>query len=239
MGTSPNGQRPDRLLAFAGSFDAPPAAMNTLTSPPSAAAPTPQPGPDAKADADADAEKRRIRDTHLSGLLAQAAQGNASAFEAFYDATMAHAQALARRMLPPSDVEDILADAFFQAWRDATRFDPQRGGPVTWLLTIVRSRALDWLRHRRASPEVDAGDEMPDIAGDAPGPETLLAHAQSNSRLQAALVSLSANERWVLGLAYYREMAHSAIAECTGLPLGTVKSLILRAQHKLREQLAC
>lgn len=239
MGTSPNGQRPNRLLAFAGSFDAPPAAMNTSTSPPSAAAPTPQPGPDAKADADADAEKRRIRDTHLSGLLAQAAQGNASAFEAFYDATMAHAQALARRMLPPSDVEDILADAFFQAWRDATRFDPQRGGPVTWLLTIVRSRALDWLRHRRASPEVDAGDEMPDIAGDAPGPETLLAHAQSNSRLQAALVSLSANERWVLGLAYYREMAHSAIAECTGLPLGTVKSLILRAQHKLREQLAC
>jgi RNA polymerase sigma-70 factor, ECF subfamily len=237
MGTSPNGQRPDRLLAFASSFDAPPPAMNTLTSPPSAAAPTPQPGPDAKADADA--EKRRIRDSHLSGLLAQAAQGNASAFEAFYDATMAHAQALARRMLPPSDVEDILADAFFQAWRDATRFDPHRGGPVTWLLTIVRSRALDWLRHRRASPEVDAGDEMPDVAGDAPGPETLLAHAQSNSRLQAALVSLSANERWVLGLAYYREMAHSAIAECTGLPLGTVKSLILRAQHKLREQLAC
>jgi RNA polymerase sigma-70 factor, ECF subfamily len=239
MGTSPNGQRPHRLLALVGSFDAPHPLMNPFTSPPCVPAPAQPPGPHTKADADTDTEKRRIRDTHLNGLLAQAAQGNATAFEAFYDATMAHAQALARRMLPPSDVEDILADAFFQAWREATRFDPLRGGPVTWLLTIVRSRALDWLRHRRASPEVDVGDEMPDIAANAPGPDTLLAHAQSDSRLQAALVSLSANERWVLGLAYYREMAHSAIAECTGLPLGTVKSLILRAQHKLREQLVC
>lgn len=235
----PNGQRPDRLLAFADGL----AALHPAMNPPTSVVPT-SPTPHSRdgathAPPDPEAEARRVRDAHLSELLAAAAQGNASAFEAFYDATMAYAQALARRMLPPSDVEDILADAFFQAWRDATRFDPQRGGPVTWLLTIVRSRALDWLRHRRASPEVDPGDEMPDIAADAPGPQTLLAHAQSNSRLQAALVSLSANERWVLGLAYYREMAHSAIAECTGLPLGTVKSLILRAQHKLREQLVC
>jgi RNA polymerase sigma-70 factor (ECF subfamily) len=186
----------------------------------------------------AEQARRHERDLRLIELLAQAAAGSASAFESFYDATIPHAQALARRMLPMSDVEDILADAFFQAWRELPRFDPARGSPVTWLLTILRSRALDLLRHRRCSPETERSDDVAEPAADAPGPETLLAQTESNDRLHSALAELSPNERWVLGLAYYREMPHAAIASATGLPLGTVKSLILRAQHKLREQLA-
>jgi DNA-directed RNA polymerase specialized sigma24 family protein len=42
----------------------------------------------------------------------------------------------------------------------------------------------------------------------------------------------------VLGLAYYREMTHREVSEATGLPLGSVKSLILRSQAKLRALLA-
>ncbi len=182
-------------------------------------------------------QARDRRDEQLADLLARASAGSASAFEAFYDATLPYAQALVRRMLPSADIEDILSDAFFQAWRELPRFDPERGSAVTWLLTIVRSRALDLLRHRRCSPETEHTDDMPEPSADAPGPETLLSHAQSNEQLHAALASLSPNERWVLGLAYYRDMPHAAISDATGLPLGTVKSLILRGQHKLRDLL--
>jgi RNA polymerase sigma-70 factor (ECF subfamily) len=56
--------------------------------------------------------------------------------------------------------------------------------------------------------------------------------------VHAALARLSPNERWVLGLAYYADLSHREICAQTALPLGTVKSLILRAQAKLREQLA-
>lgn len=186
---------------------------------------------------DAALAARAERNDALAALLHDAAAGNSRAFEAFYDATLAYAHALARRMLRPADVQDVLADAYFQAWREVARFDTKRGAAVTWLLTLVRSRALDLLRHQRASPEVEAA-EPPEPATPSPGPEALLAGMQAGSQLRAALAELSSNERWVLGLAYYRDLSHREICAETGLPLGTVKSLILRAQTKLRERLA-
>jgi RNA polymerase sigma-70 factor, ECF subfamily len=186
-----------------------------------------------------EARQREQRDAGLARMLQAVAAGDALAFEAFYDGTIAYAQALARRMVRPADLDDLLADAFFQVWREAARFDPQRGSAVTWLLTLVRSRALDLLRRQRAAPD---GEVLPEsaaetIADGLPGPDDLLNGAQAGSLLQRALAALSGNERWVLGLAYYREMSHSQISATTGLPLGTVKSLILRAQTRLREQL--
>jgi RNA polymerase sigma-70 factor (ECF subfamily) len=183
-------------------------------------------------------DDRAARDRELAEWLRAAAAGDHAAFERFYDATLGYAHAVARRMLRPADLEDLLADAYFQAWREAPRFDAGRGSPVTWLLTLVRSRCLDLLRHQRASPEVasdDGGhDERP---SHEPGPDQLLDAIESGTRLHAALAALSAHERWVLGLAYWRELTHREICEVTALPLGTVKSLILRAQAKLREQL--
>ena len=187
---------------------------------------------------DAAQAERAERDAMLAGLLAEAAAGNTTAFESFYDATVGYARALARRMVKASDLDDLLADAFFQAWREAARFDPERGSAVTWLLTLVRSRALDLLRRQRATHEVEADtDSQPETASDLPGPDELLGGTQAGTRLHAALALLSSNERWVLGLAYYSDLSHREICEQTGLPLGTVKSLILRAQNKLRAQL--
>lgn len=181
--------------------------------------------------------ERAQRDVELAGLLRAASLGGAGAFETFYERTIGYAHALARRMVKPDDREDVLADAFFQVWREAGRFDPARGSAVTWLLTLVRSRALDLLRHQRAGVPVESADELPDRASDLPGPDELLALARAGSRLHTAMSTLAPNERWVLGLAFFRDLTHQQIADNTALPLGTVKSLILRSQLKLREQL--
>lgn len=184
------------------------------------------------------ADGHAARDRELADWLRAAAAGDHVAFERFYDATLGYAHAVARRMLRPADLEDLLAEAYFQAWREAPRFDPARGSAVTWLLTLVRSRCLDLLRHRRASPEVEGGDGAgDDRPSPEPGPEQLLDAIESGTRLHAALAGLSAHERWVLALAYWRELSHREISEVTALPLGTVKSLILRAQAKLRDHL--
>ena len=177
-------------------------------------------------------------DEPLAACLARAAAGQATAFEAFYDATVGPARALARRMLDAADVPDVLADAYFDAWRQAARYDPTRGSAVAWLLTMVRSRALDHLRWQRRQTVVPAGDALPDLASTEPDPSEQLWQQQAGSRLHAALAGLSVAERWVLGLAYFRDLSHAAIAQATGLPLGSVKSLIGRAQSKLRRQLA-
>jgi RNA polymerase sigma-70 factor, ECF subfamily len=182
-----------------------------------------------------------VRDGHLADLLRAAAGGDARAFEAFYEATVRHAMAVVRRIAGNGLAEDILSDCYFQAWRDANRFDPLRGSALAWLLTIARSRALDRLRQESvrhgghaSAPEFDADASQP---SDNPGPDELLESVETRTRLHAALAHLSASERWVLALAFFRDHSQAEIAALTGLPLGTVKSHINRAQHKLRAAL--
>jgi len=181
------------------------------------------------------------RDEQWAALLQAAAGGDARAFEAFYDATVRYAMAVVRRIAGDGHAEDVVADCYFQAWRNAGQFDAGRGSALTWLLTMARSRALDRLRQETlrhgglaGAPEFDADESQPTLD---PGPDQLLESVEACTRLHTALSQLSANERWVLGLAYFRDRTQSEIATLTGLPLGTVKSLITRAQHKLRETL--
>ena len=182
-----------------------------------------------------------IRDANYAALLQAAAHGDARAFENFYNATVRQAMAVVRRIVGEAYTEDVLADCYFQAWRNARQFDAGRGSALTWLLTMARSRALDRMRQETlrhgglsGAPEFDADSAEAD---GRPGPDALLESVESCSRLHEALAQLSASERWVLALAYFRDHTHSEISTLTGLPLGTVKSHITRGQQKLREAL--
>lgn len=208
---------------------------------------TPMPTPTARPVERLDSDPARAaRDERLAALLAASARGDCAAFEAFYDATFAYARAIARRMLTGSDVDDLLADAYFEAWRTVARYDAGRGSAMTWLLTLVRSRCLDVRRQQRTRPSVGGSDDDlpaagPDADTAADGtldPAQHLWRQQADARLHGALAALSAAERWVLGLAYFRELTHAQIATATGMPLGTVKTHLLRAQQRLRELLA-
>jgi RNA polymerase sigma-70 factor, ECF subfamily len=176
----------------------------------------------------------------LAALLQASARGDAKAFEQFYQRSARSSSALVRRIVGNSLCDDVLADAYFQAWREAARFDATRGSALAWLLSIARSRALDRLRFeklRHADSSGLAVTASEQVQSNAPGPDALLEHLQQNSRLHTAMAQLSASERWVLGLAYYKDLSHSEIAQQTELPLGTVKSHLHRAQQKLRQAL--
>ncbi len=205
--------------------------------PPSPAAPR-APGP-ALPDAPALHEALAQRDAEHAGWLQAAAAGDAQAFEAFYDATLPYARGVARRLLRDADAEDLLVEVYFEAWRRVAQFDAARGSALTWLLARLRSRGIDALRRQAAARDValdeDAADALADGGDD---PAERLWRRQAGAQLQAALAALSPAERWVLGLAYLRECSHREIAEQTGLPLGTVKSHLARAQGKLRLALA-
>ncbi len=179
---------------------------------------------------------RSARDHALAQALGAAAAGDDGAFERFYDATAGYARALARRLLDASEIDDLLAEVYFEAWREAARFDPRRGSAVTWLLMRVHSRAMDVLRKRATQPSV-GGDAAPAPQAADDDPAEHLWRAQTGTRLHRALQALTAPERWVLGLAYFHELTQTQIAGCTGMPLGTVKSHLLRAQTKLRAAL--
>lgn len=143
--------------------------------------------------------------------------------------------AVAGRILDDkADAEEVAADVLWQVWRQAVVFDPARGSVGAWLMTLVRSRAIDRLRARnvRLRPLTGSSSvaEVPDATFD-------LQAAQTRNLVAAALKNLGENERAVLELAYYSDLSQSAIAAKTGLPLGTVKSRIRSALIKLKEAL--
>jgi RNA polymerase sigma-70 factor (ECF subfamily) len=110
---------------------------------------------------------------------------------------------------------------------------------VTWLLVICRSRALDALRARdpamlHESPEeLVAADEVPRESDTL----DLLTALETRNAVRAAVARLSASQRQMIGLAFFRGLTHQEIAQAVGLPLGTVKSQIRRALDALRREL--
>jgi len=174
-------------------------------------------------------------------LLRRMANGDEQALGQLYDRWNAVVHGVVARMLrQPDDVEDVVEEAFWQAWRQASRFDPTRGAVQTWLLTIARSRALDRvrsLRRRREDPlEGDDGQVMTQQT--AEGDPGLDAEASERRTIVvAAMADLPQEQREALELGYFGGLSQSEIAERTGQPLGTVKTRMRLAMQKLRSQL--
>ncbi|HXT15663.1 MAG TPA: sigma-70 family RNA polymerase sigma factor [Gemmatimonadaceae bacterium] len=181
-------------------------------------------------------------------LVRRMQAGDERALGEFYDRWHPVVSALAARMLKSADdVEDVIEETFWQAWRQANRFTAERGSVATWLLTIARSRALDRLRATRRLREdaIDVhGAERHAASGDSDflaAPNDPARDVEQNERrtlVVAALAELPREQREALELGYFGGLSQSEIAERTGQPLGTVKTRMRLAMMKLRERLA-
>lgn len=180
--------------------------------------------------------------------LAAMAGGDESALGALYDATLSRVYGLALRITQRVEAaEEILNEVYMQAWHEAGRYEAARGQVVTWLLTICRSRAVDYLRkHNVLASRVIAGEtdkqtqmrEPLDMTQAEPcDPLDLVDTVERNSALQIALSRLAPQQRQLIALAFFKGMSHQEIAASTGLALGTVKSHIRRGIALLREAL--
>lgn len=169
--------------------------------------------------------------------------GDEQALGLLYDRWEHTVRALAVRIVTDSmEAEDVVEDVFWQAWRQAPRFDAARGGAGTWLLTIARSRALDRLRSLRRSREDSGLDELIESGSDqlasaASDPFEDAERGERSRAVREALQTLPAEQRESLELAYFEGLSQTEISERTGIPLGTVKTRMRLALQKLRERL--
>lgn len=179
----------------------------------------------------------RAADLSRRDLIERIAAGDSEALGRFYDETKRLAYGLALRILRDSlDAEDIVIEAYTQIWRNAGQFRPDRGTPQTWLLTIVRSRAIDRLRSQRTRQALTAPDSGAADQAAAPDPsaEAALIHDERAAQVRAALSQLPEATQKALLLAYFGGKSHSEIASELGEPLGTVKTRIRRGLQALR-----
>lgn len=178
----------------------------------------------------------------LTEWLTATAQGDERAFQQLYAATSSQLYALLLRILrSPERAQDALQDAYVKVWQKADTYAPERGAPLTWLLSIARYRALDVLRRKR--PEV-AMPEEPDMMATLLEDEQALSPLEENENqqsldaIQACLKTLAPQQRDSVLLAYYEGLTHQELSQRMDAPLGTVKSWIRRGLMRLRECLS-
>lgn len=175
----------------------------------------------------------------LQEWIARVVDSDQTALGLLYESLVGQVYGLALRITRRAPLaEEVVQDTFWQVWRQAPRFDPERGSAKAWVMTIARSRALDALR--RIEPnEYELEPETLELieAPDDDIPPDLLVAVQQGHQLHTALASLDSMPRQLVSLAFFRGLSHDEIAEYSGLPLGTVKSHIRRALLTLRHTL--
>lgn len=177
-------------------------------------------------------------------LLGRAALGDERAVGLIYDRYGQMMYAVAYRIVrQPGDAEEVVAEAFAQAWRDASRFEAGRGSVAAWLTVMTRSRALDFVRARsrraRITDSAQRGDPEGTLGMGAPGasPDAGVEVNEREQRVAAAMADLSPPQRAAIELAFFEGLSHSEIAERLNEPLGTVKTRVRLGMQKLRESL--
>ena len=173
------------------------------------------------------------------GLLAQRIRsGDRAALGEVYDRHASAAMAVALRIVADREgAEDLVHDTFVAIWQKIDRFDPARGSLRSWIVTIVRNRAIDRLRGTRPSIEIGEADER-SLLRSGPNPTWDSAMARLGSiQLRAALDELPAEQRQAIELAYFGGRTYREIATLTGVPLGTANGRLRLALARLRERL--
>lgn len=177
----------------------------------------------------------RLSPEDAADLMARIVAQDQSAMAELYDqyATLVYGMAL-RVLQNATLAEEATQDTFMKIWRQAARWNPERGALSSYLLTIARYTAVDRLRkEQRASPWTAVGlDERLHLTGESGVAENL--RVFDKALLRELLAQLPREQAEAIELAYFGGLSHTEIADRTSTPLGTVKSRLRDGMRQLR-----
>ena len=175
-------------------------------------------------------------------LMARLAQGDREALTPLVERHYPRLYRIALGYLRQrDDALDVVQEAFVKAFQAASRWDGSAdAGP--WLSRITVNLSIDrWRRNRRRgqtfSPLAE-GDHLEALADQGPAPDRGVLRREAGDRLSVALQDLPERQRAIVVLRHYEELSLEEIATTLGISLGTVKSSLHRALHRMRATLA-
>jgi len=128
--------------------------------------------------------------------------------------------------------EDIAQEVFLAAYKKLPSFDPARSSFSTWLFTIAKNKSINAMKKRKTI-SVSSPPKNPDFSE----PADSLIRNELFVKLDQALTSLNPKHRRALVMAEFENLPYEQIAQIEGVRIGTIKSRINRAKHKLRSAL--
>ncbi|MBY0563300.1 MAG: sigma-70 family RNA polymerase sigma factor [Hyphomonadaceae bacterium] len=167
-----------------------------------------------------------------ASLIVAAQARDQAAFGELVKRRQGWARALLRRMCGShAEADDLAQDAFVKAWERLVDLETPAAFPAWFRRIAVTTFLMAKRRQKAVFEEID--DAAPIVSEDS----TPEAAASAKIDLEKALALLSDAERLCVTLNHGEGLSHSEIVEMTGLPLGTVKSHVLRGTEKLRRML--
>ncbi len=178
-----------------------------------------------------------VKPANDEALLKAIQHKSIDALEELYDRHHRTALAVAFRVLRDSNLaEDVIQEAFLAVWRQAESFKPERGSGRSWLLSIVRHRAIDisrgrsFAKERLSLEEIGLEPRYPDVWQE-------VSARLDQELVRGAVDALPGAQREALMLAYFEGQTQQEISDRTGVPLGTVKGRMRLGMQKLRDML--
>lgn len=178
-------------------------------------------------------------------LVAAARKGDTQAFTTLANQYSRNIYRLAFNITRNNeDAEDVLQEAFLKAY---TKLDKFQGNSrfYTWLVRIAVNEALMKLRKRKSDRtvsldepvETDVSEIVREVKDWGDNPEQTYAKTELHEILSLAIDTLEPAYRTVFVLRDVENLSTEETAESLGLSVPAVKSRLLRARLKLREQL--
>lgn len=176
--------------------------------------------------------------TSQQDLLERVAQGDQRAFAALYDQISPRVFGLVKRLLRDhAQSEEVTQEIFLEIWQSATRFDPNKGGAATWILTMAHRRAVDRIRSSQSSRDRDTRIGIRDFKPDYDHVAETIEIRIEHERVEKAMSRLTELQRQAVTLAYYGGYSHSEVSEMLSVPIGTVKTRLRDGMIRLRDEL--
>ena len=138
----------------------------------------------------------------------------------------------------PSVAEELTQEVFLSVWHSIGRFEERRGALSTWIASIARNRALDYVRSAqgymdRRSCEIRELREH--VSHNYLEDQAILEDLLRCSR--RAFTVLNDKQQQAIHLSYFDGKSHAEIAADMQAPLGTVKTWIRTGLNTLRNRL--
>jgi RNA polymerase sigma-70 factor (ECF subfamily) len=168
-------------------------------------------------------------------LVERALRGEAAAFGDLVARFQRLVASVAWRYgVPRDDVEDVVSEVFVKVYENLRRFRPDHPF-ATWLYRLAVNHVID--RGRRHAREHRRVDMPAGLADPTPDPAVRAESSQDAHRVRQALAGLPAHYRDALFLVYVEGLRLDEVSRWLGVPLGTVKTRLMRGRHALRRAL--
>ena len=174
----------------------------------------------------------------VENLLLRVAEGDQKSFAELYDRVAPRVLGLITRLLiDHSQSEEVAQEVFLEIWRTATRFDPNRGAGLSWILTMSHRRAVDRVRASQSSHDRDIKIGIRDSEREYDQVAESVEIRIEHERVKRAMTQLTELQREAITLAYYGGYSHSEVAKILSVPIGTIKTRLRDGMIRLRDEM--